>query len=1063
MKRFLIGRRGQCLVGLVAGMLAVAAAGAVEPDARQILDAAGVKAGLVVHVGCGDGKLTAALRASDSYLVHGLDADTANVAKAREYIQGLGVYGKVSVDRWIGARLPYADNLVTLLVSEDLGEVPMAEVMRVLSPNGVAYIKSGRTWAKTVKPRGRIDEWGHFLHGADGNPVAADHVVGPPKHVQWMCGPRWSKHHEKFPPTIPVLVSAGGRLFYMEDETPAAMFNVQAKWYLTARNAFNGVLLWRRALPEWSPEKWHEGLGSWSRGPVDYKHRLVAAGDRVYVTLGQSTPVSALDAATGETIRTFGHGAEHTEIRHESGVVYVASGQVKGKVAVTAYDAGTGRKLWDQPGGRGIAVSGGGVFFVDGKQVGALDAATGRPLWSVSPLPPSKPAGKNAKPKRGVGNLTGPIRAGAGVVLVCPGNRGTVTAMSAKTGEVLWTRTNEGFRTWFRPVDACIIDGLVWMTVAGKPEGDVRDDYLAVGLDPMTGKVRKSVPCGQVWNSGHHQRCYPTKATERYFIYSRRGSDFLDLATGKVTLNNWTRGACTYGVLPCNGLMYSPPHACRCYSETALRGLHALAPARTGTGNPDDAPRFEKGPAYGAIGNRQSIIENPTDWPTYRHDAARSGRTASGVSTGGLKAAWRTKLGGRLSSVVVAGGTLFVAAVDAHAVHALDVRSGKPVWRFTAGGRVDSPPTIAGGCAVFGCEDGWVYCLRADDGQLVWRFRAAPEERRIGSFGQLASAWPVHGSVLVRDGVAYVAAGRNSYVDGGIYVYGLDVATGEKRYAHRLHGPFTQAGMTRENPNRGFVDLGATPDVLVADAKRIYMRHMAFDPALKTATDMNVNFWPATKLAGEEFGGDHKFWCDIMEAPRLALKSKPEWYHRSYFYQWPGRRLYSTVGLLDDSWHIRSYWSYGQVVGQQIVFDGDRAFAVKAYPNAARWASYKAGDGYVLYGGKTGAPTRAAKIFALRPQEFSWEVKVPLRPKAMVLAGETLLLAGVPDAADPAEALAALEGKKGALLWAVAAATGERQAEVRLDSPPVYDGMIVAGGRVFVATADGSVRCLAGE
>ena len=32
-------------------------------EARQILDAAGVKGGLVVHLGCGDGALTAALRA----------------------------------------------------------------------------------------------------------------------------------------------------------------------------------------------------------------------------------------------------------------------------------------------------------------------------------------------------------------------------------------------------------------------------------------------------------------------------------------------------------------------------------------------------------------------------------------------------------------------------------------------------------------------------------------------------------------------------------------------------------------------------------------------------------------------------------------------------------------------------------------------------------------------------------------------------------------------------------------------------------------------------------------
>ena len=44
------------------------AADAGEPaSARQILEATGVKGGLIVHVGCRDGKLTAALRASESY------------------------------------------------------------------------------------------------------------------------------------------------------------------------------------------------------------------------------------------------------------------------------------------------------------------------------------------------------------------------------------------------------------------------------------------------------------------------------------------------------------------------------------------------------------------------------------------------------------------------------------------------------------------------------------------------------------------------------------------------------------------------------------------------------------------------------------------------------------------------------------------------------------------------------------------------------------------------------------------------------------------------------------
>ena len=54
--------------------------------------------------------------------------------------------------------------MVNLLVAENLGGVPMAEVMRVLAPEGIAYIKSGGEWKTTTKPRPKdIDDWTHYL------------------------------------------------------------------------------------------------------------------------------------------------------------------------------------------------------------------------------------------------------------------------------------------------------------------------------------------------------------------------------------------------------------------------------------------------------------------------------------------------------------------------------------------------------------------------------------------------------------------------------------------------------------------------------------------------------------------------------------------------------------------------------------------------------------------------------------------------------------------------------------------------------------------------------------
>ena len=134
-------------------------------SAQQILKATGVQGGLIVHLGCGDARLTAAFRAKDSYLVHGLDADAAPIAKARQQLQSRGLYGPESVELWSGPGLPYVDNLVNLVVAENLRGIPMDEVLRVLAPNGVAYLKQDGRWSKTVKPRPtELDEWAHDLH-----------------------------------------------------------------------------------------------------------------------------------------------------------------------------------------------------------------------------------------------------------------------------------------------------------------------------------------------------------------------------------------------------------------------------------------------------------------------------------------------------------------------------------------------------------------------------------------------------------------------------------------------------------------------------------------------------------------------------------------------------------------------------------------------------------------------------------------------------------------------------------------------------------------------------------
>jgi len=157
--------------------------------------------------------------------------------------------------------------------------------------------------------------------------------------------------------------------------------------------------------------------------------------------------------------------------------------------------------------------------------------------------------------------------------------------------------------------------------------------------------------------------------------------------------------------MPANGLIYAPPHYCMCFTTSKLTGLCALAPARgpkPASQGATGGDRLERGPAFAAKAQPQaSGSGDSADWPTFRHDANRSGASPAAVRPDAAPL-WRTDIGGKLSAPVIADGKLFVASIDAHAVHALDAASGKKVWSFTTGGRVDSPPTIHRGRVLFG-------------------------------------------------------------------------------------------------------------------------------------------------------------------------------------------------------------------------------------------------------------------------------------------------------------------------------------------------------------------------
>ena len=938
------------VVGLA--LTAGSSAPAASPDrdhAQQILNAAGVQGGLIVHLGCGDGKLTAALRASDRYVVHGLDASFEHVAAARKHIQSLGFYGKVSVQQREGGPLPYADNLVNLLVVEQPRGVAPDEVQRVLAPLGVALLREGDRWKKIVKPWPQeIGQWTHFLQDASGNAVAQDRTIGPPKRLQWEGGPLWCRSHQ-FPSSVQAAVSAQGRIFCILDEGPIGVYEkLPQTSALVARDAANGLSLWRQPMRQWGYE-YGTGLGDRWHIHHTLPRRLVASGNRVYVTLSfKNSPVSVLDAATGTILTEALEGTKGTdEMLYADGVLAVKITS-ESPARRSPSPAKTSAAPWRPWMSRAENCCGARTMWASPRtrwrcRIIAWSTTTSLNWCAWMPrrggscrAPPRYRAYSRGRHNPGAQQRSGPAP------LLPPARRreqGQEQKRSAPPGAThgplgrRWPRAldrqGDDWPGWrcTQPTDVFVAGGLVWC--GGSTEG----------RDLRTGEVEKTLDLGKVVSPGHHYRCYRSKATECFLIWPKRGAEFIDLAGNNHMRNDWLRAPCFTGMLPANGLLYAPPSQCFCYPGVKLAGFLALAPEGKRSevrvqgsggqkpGDPDGGTRLERGIAYGKLSPESNALNpeprtlNPSDWPMYRHDILRSG-AAQAALPADLAKRWEVTLSCPATQPVVAGGRLLVAEKDAQRVRCLNAADGRSLWDFTVGARVDSAPTVYQDLVLFGCHDGSVYCLRAADGALVWRFHAAPADRLVMSFGQLESAWPVHGSVLVQDGIVYFSAGRSSFLDGGILVYGLNPRTGEIIHRAKLEGPWPNVATDVGTP---FAMEGAKSDLLVSDQKNLYMQRIKFDAGLKRLDTPQL-----TTLGDLDMGGRH---------------------------------LLATGGFLDDSGSDRLFWMHGTrwpgfyfapqapKSGQLIVFDERTTYSLSYFYRRNTLSPYfiPADAGYLLF------------------------------------------------------------------------------------------------------------------
>jgi eukaryotic-like serine/threonine-protein kinase len=153
----------------------------------------------------------------------------------------------------------------------------------------------------------------------------------------------------------------------------------------------------------------------------------------------------------------------------------------------------------------------------------------------------------------------------------------------------------------------------------------------------------------------------------------------------------------------------------------------------------------------------------------------QSGRLRWSVQTGALLPPNTAPAGGWdlwASSPVVVGSRLIIGGGDGE-VYCLELSSGKQRWKAKTGGRVRATPAVHEGMVVVGSWDGKIYAFDLMTGASRWIHRTMGDTLDSKKFGFDRRA--VQSSAAIAGGMLFEGSR-----DGAIY--GLDVATGERRW-----------------------------------------------------------------------------------------------------------------------------------------------------------------------------------------------------------------------------------------------------------------------------------------
>jgi len=556
----------------------------------EILNQSDITKGICVDLGCGTGELALELVRRSELHVIGIDSDGANVAKARRMLDDVGVYGsRVSIHLGDPSKTPYPRDFANLIVSsrtlagED-GVLDRGEVERLQRPYG-GVVCVGTPGRLRVRRRGPLEGAGSWTHqncDTANTICSTDSIIRGPLEMAW---------YRDGPIEIADRHAQG----------PAPLFNrgflvVEGVHGICALDAYNGHTVWTFPIPDILAD-WdgvHHDIGVGETGS-----NFCLSDDAVFVRTNEKC--LKIELATGRKIAEFRTPVDPSAQNRNWGYIAYADGLLFGSVL--------NHEHTNSPRYRGIRLRNESVLLF------VLDAATGGMKWKYEPKHSIR---NNTIAISGnriclidrtialADRITKPKPGGKPRPLLKPGEHpgGTLIAMDARTGDIMWQDDDDVFGTqvavsgkhgvllmYYQAVkhgffklpseiggrmaafDVKTGTRLWDKKVSHKTRPLINDDVIYAEGGAWSLKTGESIP----WNLKRSYGCGQITGSTHMFLFRSATLGYLDMTRDAGTENfGGMRPSCWFNAIPAGGLVFVPDGSSKCACSYQMRSWLAL-------------------------------------------------------------------------------------------------------------------------------------------------------------------------------------------------------------------------------------------------------------------------------------------------------------------------------------------------------------------------------------------------------------------------------------------------------------------------------------------------------